>query len=190
MSATSTSTTGTTATAPGTLPTRQSARTAPPALSTPTRLWMWGWILSFLIHDGEEALYIVRNGGLKEFGVFQTTAQCLAGILFELMLGTLAVLAATRPTRAPWAMPLFGLLMWGWTLHGVMHLGQAISGHGYTFGSVTAGPVVVAYGALMLIRLYRDRLMSLRQLPLAVLGGAVLGALFVYSAHQYGSILG
>lgn len=161
-----------------------------PRLSATTRLWMWGWVLSFLIHDGEEALSIVRHGGFKEFGVFQTTAQCLAGILFELMVGALAILAAVRSARAGWTMTLFGLLMWGWTLHGVMHLVQAVSERGYTFGSVTAGPVVVAYGTLMLSRLYRERLMDRRWLPMAVLGGAVLGGLLIYGAHQYGSLFG
>jgi hypothetical protein len=162
----------------------------PSGLSTKTRLWMWGWLLSFLIHDGEEALYIVRHDGFKEFGTFQTTAQCLAGILFELMVGWLAILAATRAAQAGRAMTLFGVLIWGWMLHGVMHLVQAVSGHGYTFGSVTAGPVVVAYSALMLARLYRERLMDRRWLPAAVMGGAVLGGLLVYGAHQYGSLLG
>lgn len=179
--------------ATGTLPPQQaspSTPAAPPELSTPTRLWMWGWILSFVIHDGEEVLYIVRHGGFKEFGVFQTTTQCLAGILFELMLGWLVILAAARSARAGRAMTLFGLLIWGWTLHGVMHLAQAMSGHVYTFGSVTAGPAVVAYGSLMLIRLYRERLMDRRWLPVAVPSGAVLAGVLVYGAHQYASLLG
>ncbi|GAA2050284.1 hypothetical protein GCM10009839_65810 [Catenulispora yoronensis] len=176
-----------TSTASGTM---ADAPTAVSRLTTTTRLWMWGWILSFVIHDGEEALYIVRHNGFKEFGVFQTTSECLAGMIFELGLGWLAILAAARSARPGRTMTLFGLLIWGWTLHGVMHLVQAISGHGYTFGSVTAGPVVVAYGALMLRRLYREGLMERRWLPVAVLGGAALGMLLVYGAHQYGSLLG
>jgi len=183
MSATSTST------ATSTFPTRQSAP-ATRTLSPQTRLWMWGWIPSFLIHDGEEALYIVRHGGLKEFGVFQTTAQCLSGILFELMIGCLAVLAATRAARPGRAMTLFGFLMWGWTLHGVMHLAEAASTHDYAFGSVTAAPIVVTYGALMLARLYREHLLDRRRLPLAILGGAILGGLLIYTAHQWGSLFG
>jgi hypothetical protein len=151
---------------------------------------MWGWILSFLIHDGEEVLSITRHGGFKEFGTFQTTTQCLTGMLFELTLGCLALLAAARSARPSRPMTLFGLLIWGWTLHGVMHLVQAVSGHGYTFGSATAGPIVVAYGALTLTRLYREHLMNRRWLPLAVPTGAILGTLLVYSAHQYGSLLG
>lgn len=190
MSAASTSTA--TSTFPTSRPTStpEASPAGAPRLSPLTRLWMWGWIPSFLIHDGEEALFIVRHGGFKEFGVFQTTSQCLTGIFFELMVGWLAVLAATRAARPGRAMALFGVLMWAWTLHGVVHLVEAVSGHGYTFGSVTAGPVVVAYGALMLARLYHEHLLDRRRLPLAILGGAALGELLIFTAHQYGTLLG
>lgn len=162
----------------------------PARMSTAARLWAWGWIPSFLIHDGEEAVYIVRHGGLKEFGVFQTTTQCLGGMMFELMIGWLAIVAATRSARPGWTMRIFGALLFGWTLHGVVHLIDAVSGSAYAFGEVTAVPAVVAYGALALGRLYADGLLERRWLPATAIAGAVLGFVLVYGAHQYGSLLG
>jgi hypothetical protein len=168
-----------------------SETSAPEARMTrPTRLWVWGWILSFLIHDGEEALYIVRHGGFKEFGVFQTVSQNLIGMMFELAVGWLAILAATRSARPGWPVRVLAVLLWGWTLHGVLHLVQSATGAGYSFGSVTALPVVVVYGCVALGHLYRDRLMQWRWIVPTAVVGAITGFALIYAAHAWGSLIG
>jgi hypothetical protein len=171
-------------------PTRTREPQAPPGLSVTTRLWMWGFIPAFLIHDGEEAGYIIKHGGLTEFGMWQTTAENLSGILFELTVGWLLILFATRAARPGWTMRVYAAFVAGWTLHGVMHLVEGVAGHGYVLGSVTALPCAVVYGALTLAVVYRDGLLERRWLLLALLPGSLTALALILAAHGYGSLIG
>lgn len=162
----------------------------PKPCSLTAKLWMWGFLVAFGVHDGEEAGYIIKQGGLEGFGVFQGTAASLTGILFELTLAWLFILLATRSGRPGWQVRLFAMLLSGWTLHGVQHIVEAIAGHGYDVGSATALPACVGYGVLALGVLYRERLLDRRWLTISVFGGGLIAVPFVALAHLYGSLLG
>lgn len=165
-----------------------------PAESQPcsftTKLWMWGFLAAFLVHDGEEAGYIIKQGGLEGFGVFQGTAESLTGILFEMTLAWVFILLATRSGRPGWQVRLFAMLLSGWALHGVQHIVEAVAGHGYDVGAATALPACVVYGFLALCVLYREKLLDRRWLAWSVLGGGLIAVPFVALAHLYGSLLG
>src|SRR5262249_14434295 len=156
--------------------------------SASTRRWMWGFLAAFAVHDGEEALVIIRHGGMRAYGHWESTSQSLAGILFEFALGWVLVLLATRTARPGWAVRALAILLGGWTLYGLVHLATGITGDGYTFGVVTALPAAVVYGLLTLWRMYADRLLTRAEILLAFGGGAVVAAPLILIAHLFGRL--
>lgn len=109
---------------------------------------------------------------------------------FELTVGWLAILIATRSARPGLPVRVFAVVLWAWTLHGVLHLVQAATGEGYSFGSVTALPAVVVYGCFALGRLYQDRLVERRWIVPTAVVAAITGVALVYAAHSWGSLMG
>jgi Protein of unknown function with HXXEE motif len=157
--------------------------------STSTRWWMWGLLPAFIIHDGEEALYILLHHGSQQFGRWETPVQSLAGIAAEFTLGWMLTLAAVRAARPGLAMRLYAGLLAGWTLHGVAHLVDGLTHDGYAFGAVTALPACVAYGTVTLRRIYADRLLSRGWLLVAAVGGVAAALPLIYAAHRYGWLI-
>lgn len=160
------------------------------SLSSPvTRRWMWGFLLAFLVHDGEEALSIIRSGGLQALGRWETPAQSLAGITLEFTLGWVLLLLAARSTRPNWTTWSFAVLIGGWTVHGLVHLGSGILVSGYTLGVVTAVPACVVYGAVTLQRMVADRLLTRRAVALCLIAGPPVAALLIVTAHMFGRLV-
>ena len=153
------------------------------------RRWMWGFLLAFLVHDGEEALSIIRSGGLQALGRWETPAQSLAGVTLELTLGWVLLLFAAHAARPNWATWSFAVLIGGWTVHGLVHLGSGILASGYTLGVVTAVPACVVYGAVTLQRMVADQLLSRRAGALCLIAGAPGAALLIVAAHLFGRLV-
>ncbi|MFI5960272.1 HXXEE domain-containing protein [Cryptosporangium sp. NPDC051539] len=160
-------------------------------LTRSARWWIWGLLAAFVAHDGEEAIAIVRQHGLfMGDDRILTVTQGLAAILFEFGLYWAAVVAAVWTARPGWAVRLFGLLLAGWTLHGVGHLGSAIAqGGGYGFGSLTAFPCCVVYGILAFWRLRADGLLSRRELLAVVVLGLPASAPLLLGAHGFAHLI-
>ena len=154
------------------------------------RAWIWGFPLAFLVHDGEEALAILRAGELRSLGAPLSVTQGLAAIVFELALFWLAAVLAVWSGRPGWPMRVFGTLLAGYTLHGFVHLAAALALPGYVFGAITALPAVIVYGVLALYRMHADRMLTRRELATGVIASALLGGPFLYVVHAIGKVLG
>jgi hypothetical protein len=154
------------------------------------RWWIWGLPISFLVHDGEEAIFIVNEGGLFRDGeLILTTSQALAAMGLELTGLSLLALAAARAARPGWAVRAFTVMLAAWTLHGLAHLASGVAADGYALGVVTAVPACLAYGVLALHRLLADGLIDQRWLIGALVGGAALAPPLLMLVHAFGRLV-
>ncbi|MFJ2811022.1 HXXEE domain-containing protein [Kitasatospora sp. NPDC087271] len=161
------------------------------------RWWIWGLPLSFAVHDGEEAVAIVLDGGLDQGGIRFTVAQSLTAILAEFAVVWALTLFADRALRAGhtgrtgpggWALDAYAALLGGWTLHGLHHIYLGLSGSGYPLGVITALPAVVLYGALTYAALLRAGLLDRRRTVLSLIAGAPAAVLLVAAALTFGRL--
>lgn len=169
-----------------------SAATARPQASRREILWwIWAFPLAFVVHDGEEALSIVLQGGYREGEqtASLSVTQALAGIGFEL---TAVVVLALLVSYGRWPGWLFGVyvgVIAGWTLHGVGHLLAGAAAPSYVMGVVTALPACVAHGSLTLARFYRAGLLGGRRLIGSGVLGVFISVMAVELAHVYGRLV-
>lgn len=159
----------------------------------PARTWAWGFLLAFLVHDGEELVAIWSGGGSVFLGRTESPLQCAAGILAEGTLGWVLILLATRPQAPPWRIRAFSILLAGFALHGLAHLAAAAAVRGYAasyvFGAVTALPACVVYGAFALHRLRSSGLLDRRWLTIALVAGLPASLPLIPLAHAWGWLI-
>jgi len=161
---------------------------------------LWGLPLAFLVHDGEEAIYLAARGyGVTALftGAQTTVAESLAAMGVELTLIVVVTWLAWRQTnRRPTATArsgatyVFAVLLAAWTMHGLIHLGGAAFAGGYAMGAITAIPACLGYGGWALSQLYRLGLVGRTWLAAAPVLGIVAFVPLLGIAHELGRLLG
>lgn len=154
----------------------------PAPATTATRHWLLLPYVVFVVHTVEElpefAAWASRHFAHKSTELFATVHIPL--ILLVLAVGW----RAARPGTHRWATIATAAFAWQFGVNAVFHLGCAVAFAEYSPGMVTGAVVSIPAAAYVLGRIRRDRLMSGRDLVIAlVLGTAVaaaaIGVLFV-----------
>jgi hypothetical protein len=166
----------------------------------------WGLLLAWVVHDAEELLTTPRFAPRlavavrRRFPRLPAAARRLVDIgttrmaVAILLIGVLVAFAAEEGARTGGWSPFFQVILAGFSIHAVFHVGATVAARGYTPGVITAVVIVAPFSVWAWLELQRVGLIhgygpvllliGLVSIPVSLLAAHALAYLLLKAAHR------
>jgi hypothetical protein len=160
----------------------------------------WGLLIAWVVHDTEELLATPRFAPRaaatvrRRFPRLPAAASRMMDIgatrmaVAILLIGVLVAVAAEEGARTGGRSPFFQVVLAGFGIHAVFHVGATLATRGYTPGIVTAVVVVAPFSVWAWLQLQRVGLID-GYGPLLLLVGLVSIPVSLIAAHLLAYLL-